>query len=45
MKLDVGEVLLSHGQDVVAVGEEHVATFFVERHELVLATLELFNLI
>lgn len=40
MEADVGEVLLSHGQDVAAVGEENVASFAVYGHKLVLALLE-----
>lgn len=40
MEADVGEVLLSHGQDVAAVGEENVAAFAVYSHKLVFALLE-----
>ncbi len=40
MEADVGEVLLCHGEDVAAVGEEYVAAFAVDSHELMLAFLE-----
>jgi hypothetical protein len=34
------EILLCHLQHIVAVGQEHVSTFKVNRHELVLTLLE-----
>ena len=36
----LGEVALRHLQDIVAVGEEHVAAVLVGSHELVFALLE-----
>ena len=40
MELDMLEVLLSHLQHIVGVGEEHVAAFAVFCHILVFALLE-----
>ena len=40
VEADVGEVLLCHGEDVAAVGEEYVAPLAVDCHELMFAFLE-----
>ena len=45
MEADVGKVLLGHGEDVTAVGEEHVPSVTVDGHELMLALFERFELL
>lgn len=44
MELDMFEILLSHGQDITAVGEEDVTTLSVLGHILVLTLLEVLHL-
>ena len=41
MELDVLEVLLRHGEDIAAVGKEHITTLTVFCHILVFAALEI----
>ena len=44
MELDVFEVLLCHREHITGICKEHVATFLVFRHVLILAFLEVLEL-
>jgi hypothetical protein len=44
MEMQVLEVLLSHTQDITAIGKEHISAITVFGHVLVLALLEVLHL-
>ena len=45
VELQMLEILLRHGEHIAGVGQEHVSSLSVTRHVLVLALLEMLQLI